>query len=473
MMAATPPAQARSERGDLSSRRPGSQRWIVDVLVVVAAVASTLALHDRGLATPSGGVDPLLAATPLLLSLAACLVVMRVYPWVLNRILVRATRSRGPTALVGTARALRDPAAGLAAALALVTSVGIAVFSAVATTTLQHGLEDASRTTVGADLVVRGQPLNPRIATMLSERSDVRGVVGITEQTGVPVFAADKPVFTRVLFVDVDDLRTVQKDVPGALRLPRELEQTSGDRASILLSQGFNKGRSAMRVGDTPVDVAGTAPSPSPLSTLTSWVLMDREVAERLGLDPGPPERLLVSTTGRPEAVRDAVLALPGDAEAETARDVGNRLELSPLVSGVRHAAQVALVTLLLMCLAVIGLTLVRGEVSRSRQSALLAAMGEPRRRSRWLVAWEIGPLAILAVTSGVLLGLLLPTVVLNAIDLRAFTTSTLRPPIRIDPVPTVLIAAGVLAAVAIGTFLAAAATRRQELSRLLRMTED
>ena len=79
----------------------------------------------------------------------------------------------------------------------------------------------------------------------------------------------------------------------------------------------------------------------------------------------------------------------------------------------------------------------------------------------------------LLAVASGVLIGLLLPAVVLNAIDLRAFTTSTLQPAVHIDPVPTILIAAGVLAAVAVGALLAATATRRQDLSRLLRMTED
>ncbi|KAA1395567.1 FtsX-like permease family protein [Aeromicrobium ginsengisoli] len=473
LMALSPPVSARAERADLTSSGAGSQRWILDVLVLLGAAAAIVALHGRGLATPDGGVDPLLAATPLLLSLAACLVVMRAYPWVLNRLLARTARWRGPTALIGTARALRDPAAGLAAALALVTSVGIAVFSAVATTTLQHGVVDASREAVGADLVVDGRPLNPRILTTLSERADVRATAGITEQTGVPLFADNKPVFARVLFVDVAALRRVQKDVPGAVRLPPALEETSGDRASILVSKGFAKDDADLRLGDTPVDVVGTASVPSPLTTLSSWVLIDRSVAKRLGLDPGPPGRLLVSTAGPASAARDAVRALPGDAQAETPQDLANRLEYSPLVPGVRHAAQIALGTLLALCLSVIALTLVRGEASRSRQAALLDAMGEPRRRSRWLVAWEVGPLAVLAITSGVLFGLLLPRIVLAAIDLRAFTTGTVQPPVHLDPVPTILIAAGVLVAVAAGTFLAAAATRRQELSRLLRMTED
>ncbi len=128
---------------------------------------------------------------------------------------------------------------------------------------------------------------------------------------------------------------------------------------------------------------------------------------------------------------------------------------------------------LVAMCLAVIALALVRGEANRSRQAALLDAMGEPRRRSRWLVAWEIGPLALVAIVSGVLIGLLLPAVVLDAIDVRAFTTGTTQPAVHIDPLPTILIAAGVLAAVAVGALLAATATRRQDLSRLLRMTED
>ena len=473
LMAAMSPADAHAGRADLTSGEIGGQRWIVDVLVLLGAVAAVVALRNRGLATPDGGIDPLLAATPLLLSLAGCLVVMRVYPWVLGRVLARALRWRGPTAVLGTARALRDPAAGLAAALALVTSVSLAVFSGVATTTLQHGLEDAAEATVGADVVVEGQPLNPSIQALLSDRADVRATAAITEQSGVPMFTANRPVFTRVLFVDVAALRKVQKGVPGALRLPRALERTSGDRASILVSKDFDKDRSALRVDNVPVDVVGTAHVPSPLSPLTSWVLMDRAVAKHFGFDPGPADRLLVSTTGASEAVRDAVRAVPGDAEARTTDDVARRIEDLPLVPGIRHAAQIMLGALIAMCLAVISLALVRGEANRSRQAALLDAMGEQRRRSRWLVAWEIGPLAIVAIVSGVLIGLLLPAVVLHAIDLRAFTTDTTQPAVHIDPVPTIVIAVGVLAAVVVGALLAATATRRQDLSRLLRMTED
>ena len=136
-------------REDLTSQDERTWRWTLELLVLLAAVAAIVVLRTRGLeeSSPDTGVDPLLAATPLLLSLAACLVVMRAYPWLLRQLLVRAARWRGPTALLGLARALRDPAAGLAAVLAMVTSVGIAVFSGVALTTLRTGSRRPPRRT--------------------------------------------------------------------------------------------------------------------------------------------------------------------------------------------------------------------------------------------------------------------------------------------------------------------------------------
>lgn len=469
------PATGRRERADLTSRDVRSWRRAIDLIVLLCAVAAIVALHRRGLdASAAGaGVDPLLASTPLVLSLAVCLGVIRVYPWVLRRILTRVARWRGSTALLGTARALRDPAAGLAAVLALVTSVGIAVFSGVAMTTLQHGLADTSHAAVGADVVVTGDPVDAELISTLSDRLDVHSLAAISEGTSVPLSLKGHPVYVRVLFTDVAELRRTQAGVPGALTLPRSLERTTGDHVPILVSEEFDGDPSALKIDGFPVDVIGTAPSRNAVTNLTSWIMVDRAAAGRFGQPPGAPDRVLIDTVGSGDAVRDLARQAPGTLEAKTPADVADELADSPLVPGLRRAALLALVSLAVLCASIIALTLVRGEASRSRQSALLGAMGERRRRTRWLVAWEVGPLAVLAVVSGMALGLVLPAVVLGGIDLRAFTTGTDQPAVSIDPVLTVFIAVGVLLVVAVGAVIAATASRRQDLSTALRMMED
>lgn len=473
LLAAMPPATQQRERADLSSRDGRRWRWTVDLLVLLCAVAAVVVLRTRGLDTPAGAaVDPLLASAPLVLSLAACLGVFRIYPWALGQILARVARWRGSTALIGTARALRDPAAGLTAVLALVTGVGVAVFSGVAVTTLQHGLTETAHAKVGADVVIDGSPLPEELAASLAARDDVRDLVAVTEKPGIRLVTDARPISGTAIIVDVAALRRVQHDVPGALSLPRSLERTSGDRLPVLLSEDFTGNRSGLELEGRPLEVVGSAPSSSALTSRSSWFLIDRQVADRV-LPPGLANRLLVDTTDAGLAVRDTARDTADVLYAGTPADARAELEESPLVPAVGRAAWLALGALAVLCASVVALTLVRGEASRSRQSALLGAMGERRRRLRWLVAWEIGPLAVVSVVSGIALGLVLPAVVLDSIDLRAFTTGTDQPSVTINPVLTALVAGGVLLVVVIGAALAALVSRRQDLSRTLRMMED
>lgn len=475
LFAASRMSYTETSREDLTSQDGRSWRWTLELLVLLGAVAAIVVLRTRGLATtsPGRGVDPLLAGTPLLLSLAACLGVMRAYPWMLRQVLARVARWRGPTALLGTARALRDPAAGLAAVLAMVTSVGIAVFSGVAITTLQHGLAETARADVGSDVVIDGSPVPDELVTTLTARKDVREVVTVSERTGSRLVAKGRrAIYTTVILVDVAALRVAQHGVPGALDLPRSLERTSGDRLPVVLSEDFVGGHTGLELDGDPLDVVGTTSSRTALTSRSSWILADRQAADDIFQLTGLPNRLLVDTTSG-AAVRDLARDVPGVLHADTPADARSQLEDSSLIPAVRRAALLALEALAVLCAGVIALTLVRGDASRSRQSALLGSMGAPQRRTRWLVAWEIGPLAVISLASGVVLGLVLPAVVLAGIDLRAFTAGSAQPSITIDPLLTAAIASGVLVVVVIGAVIAALAARRQDLSRTLRMMED
>jgi hypothetical protein len=99
-------------------------------------------------------------------------------------------------------------------------------------------------------------------------------------------------------------------------------------------------------------------------------------------------------------------------------------------------------------------LTLVVGRPARDRLLPLLSTLGLGRRGEQALVAWEVGPVTVVAVVVGALLGALLPFVVLQGIDLRAFTAGDAQPAVAYDP--------WLITAVLAGSVLVTAGRRRR-----------
>jgi putative ABC transport system permease protein len=108
------PGRLRAVRADLGKTRRRWVRDVADVLVIWVAAAAVFVLNQRGLVAGSGqsGVDPLLVATPLLVALAACVVVLRLFPVPVTALSRLFKRRNGIVGFVGSVRAVRDPAAG-------------------------------------------------------------------------------------------------------------------------------------------------------------------------------------------------------------------------------------------------------------------------------------------------------------------------------------------------------------------------
>ncbi len=151
---ATSPGSLSGARSDIRVRARNGVRWVLEVAAIGIAALALFLLFRRGLAETSGavGVDPLLVATPLLLSVAVCIVVLRIYPGLMIGVQRWSRSRRGAVAVVGAARAVRAPALGFSASLALVVGMSIAVFSSVLSTTVDEALATNARMTVGADL---------------------------------------------------------------------------------------------------------------------------------------------------------------------------------------------------------------------------------------------------------------------------------------------------------------------------------
>lgn len=470
-----PSVAERPARADLG--RTGSRlRLIVEGVVVGLAVVGLVLLFVRGY---SAGVDPLLAATPLLLSLVACLITLRVYPLPLAALHARARRAVGLDGFLGSARALREPAIGLTPVLALVVGVSVAVSSGILLSALQSGITEASRAQIGADMRVTGASFTRE---QMDRVQDIDGVAAATGISGAEPATLDingQKRATSAFVVDAAELRAVQGDGPGMLPPGVSLEPVDGGTMPIVVS-GFTAdlidGSTELRLGGVDAEVVGVTSGPVPIGTRENWVSLDASYAEEvLGRDPADRTVLVRLDDGAsPGAVEAGLVEVLGqDVRIDTADEIASRIESGPAVQGVRIAllAATAVAALLSALAIVMTLSLVAG--ARARVLALLRTLGAPRRASTSLALWEIGPPTVAAIIAGTIFGALVPLVVLAAVDLRPFTGSSVAPAYRVDPAILALTLGGFVVVAAALTALTLLVSRRIRAAGALRTVEE
>lgn len=470
-----PTVAERQVRADLG-RRGSRLRLIAEAVVAGLAVVALALLFIRGY---SDGADLLLAATPLLLALVACLVTIRVYPLPLAAAHARARTGANLDAFVGSARALREPTLGVTPVLALVVGVSVAMSSGVLLSTLQSGVAEASRAQVGADLRVQGALFTR------AQLDSVRQIDGVEQATGIS--GADAATLdiggvresTSVFVVDAADLRAVQGDGPGMLPPGVSLEPVTDGPMPLVAS-----GVAADLIGDSDelsldgvdAELVGATRGPVPIGGRENWVAIDSSYAEEvLGRDQSD-RTILVSLDG--DASTDAVEqglreVLGPTVRMDTAAQVAGDIESGPAVQGVRWALLLATgVAALLSALAVV-MTLTLAAGPRARVLALLQTLGAPRRSSSSLAVWEIGPPTAAAVIAGTLFGALVPLVVMAAVDLRPFTGSSVAPAYVIDPAILLLTLGGFVVLALVLTVIALLLSRRVRAAGALRTVEE
>jgi putative ABC transport system permease protein len=153
-----------------------------------------------------------------------------------------------------------------------------------------------------------------------------------------------------------------------------------------------------------------------------------------------------------------------GDAVAE--RDA---LRRSPLVAGTETVALLSIGLTALLCVAALLLTLVLNTGARIRLVATLRTIGFSSRQTAGVLAWELGPVLVVGLLAGAVVGLTLPTVVLGPLDLRGFTGSPVQPAIVRDPLLSAAALAGFALVAAAATAVALAAARRRSPAAVLR----
>ncbi|MGG5753450.1 FtsX-like permease family protein [Zafaria sp. Z1313] len=492
-------------------------RAALEGLVVLAAAAAVVLLYQRGASGPTGagddagaaaglGVDPLLAATPLLLGLALTVVVLRLYPVVLRRWAVRGRASTGLIGFLGPERGLRAPGATVVPLLALVVGVSVLVFSGLLLATVRDGIAETARAEVGADVKYRGTPLDPDQVRALR---GIEGVQALAVVSDVGARAVDLPGARRnyrFLAADTRALAEVQAGFPGAIgaeRLSRLFPDgtvggvddagTAGAEGAsvedadlatrpvpVLLSDRFDgalSGEGTVRFDRYyPAVLVGTGPQDAGIVPAVDWAMVDvanynavrgsqtRPSIVYFRLDPAADRAEVLA------AIRDAV---PGSSVLATPDGEAARILDQPAVKGLSAGLWAIVGVVALLALLTLVLTALVTGPARNQLVALLRTLGMPATQDPRLVLWELVPPSLAALASGAVGGAALTAVVLPRLDLQGYTRGAGPPALSVDP--WLMLGFLGLFAVVLGASLAAAlwAARRQQLATVLRIGQE
>jgi putative ABC transport system permease protein len=468
------PGSLRESRQDVAVRSSSPLRWVLEASVAGAAVLALVLLQRRGLVASSdiAGIDPLLSATPLLIAATVGLLALRLYPLPLRLVRAMARTRTAPVWEVGSARAVREPAIGAIASLALVIGVTIVVFTTVMISTVGATMETAARERLGADAEVTAHDLPEQLVTEIQRLPGVDGAVALTSRGGLTLTDQVGGINLTVVLADPTALAAVRPDLPPltggpAGTLPILVSAELADR--IQGSEVTLEDRRATVVG-----VIGDAALPGPTGL---WLITEQDATTALGLDGQVPSRVLVALAddrdaATIDAITDLVIAAQPDQFVSGVRvaDVQSELQRgreAPITFGLEASLVIVAGASLILTMLVVALASAASTLARNRVVGVLRILGMTPRQVRSLVAWEFGPVAVASIVVGSAVGLGLPFLVTAVLDLRAFFGGTSLPQPVLDPLwiaiavgsYTLAIAAAVLVASALGRRFAPAST--------------
>ena len=473
------PGSLREARQDLAVRSSAPLRWVLEVTVAGAAVVALVLLQRRGLVSSSDivGIDPLLAATPLLVAATVGLLALRLYPLPVRMVRAMARTRTAPVWEVGSARAVREPAIGAIATLALVIGVTIVVFTTVMISTVGATMDSAVRERLGADVQVMANDLPNSLVAEIVALPGVEGAVALTSRGGLTLTDGAGAIEVTVVLADPVALRDVRPDLPQLSGAPPgTLPLLVSDKLANRI-QGTELALQNSRA--TAVGVVSDAALPG-LSGL--WVITDRAAADELGLGGQDPSRVLIALNDdRDAATTEAVTALVLSAQPEqfvaSARIVDVRSELSqsraaPITFGLETSLVIVATGSLLLTMLVVALAAAASASSRNRVVGVLRILGMTPRQVRALVAWEFGPVAAASIIVGTLVGIGLPYLVTSVLDLRAFFGGTVPPEPSLEAVWIAVAVGSYAIAIAGSVIVASALGRRFAPASTLKMGE-
>jgi putative ABC transport system permease protein len=441
-----------------SAGTPGdTTRWrgrsLVEMFLLLAALGGVLLVRDRGVGDPLEGVDPLVAAVPPLVALAAGVVALRCYQWLSRPALRAVGRRRGAVGVVSLAAAA-PRTVGSVLMVVLLAGLAFSVFASAVTSTIRDGQTQAAYDAVGADFRLDGPGFSE---AQIEELASVEGVTEVAPAIVLPSVPASGQAG------EVDDVAFVAVDTSAypevAVATPSEGrprldgltgEPSGGTELRVLVSPRVREAGDGLTlglgsgIGDFAVDVAGTLEG-FPLGEGREVVVADLgALREAHG---GTLRATSVLVSGDPaagERLSDTVAAWSAPVAVTDRRSRLDEIRSLPFVGGTVDTFRLGFAAVAAYGVAAVVLFLLLTGEARVRLLATLRSLGMSRGQTRAVAALELAPLVVVAVVAGTAVGVGLSHLLIPAVELATFTGGVASP----DPVVSLRVLATLAVAV-------------------------
>ncbi|KRE37015.1 hypothetical protein ASG73_11935 [Janibacter sp. Soil728] len=419
----------------ITGRSRGGRLRIALGLVLIAAGAAALVLSGSLPSVAVGVVGGLVSFTGVIMA-GSVLV-----PWAARAVGLFAARPFGPAGRLAIDNAVRNPARAAATASALLVGVTLVTMTAVGAATTRTALTDFINAQYPVDVVVAGTSIPD--ATAAAIRS-TEGVAATTTLTGSSVSASWGASSARPMLTAVSDgLRDVVRDPAAMPTVPDGTVVVSDEAAG---SAGIHTGDEVILQGpDGRTRVRAQVEG----GFDTGWLVTAATLAE---VDRQPATTALFA---RVADGADATATLDGVTELAAGIDEGQVGGAAPVRAANMQALDIALAVVLALLaisvvIAVVGIanTLSLSVIERTRESALLRALGLTRGQLRAMLAIEAVLLSLVGVVLGTALGVAYGLAGVRSLFGEHMTVSPTLPWGQLTAVALVAIIAGLLASV-------------------------
>ena len=469
-------AANRQDRSKLAKVRM-ARRITLEVLAIVIAIAAVVTLRGRGIQqSQTEGIDPFLAASPLLLALGITVVVLRIYPAPMRLIQEAARRTRGVAGVITLAKArAKLPVLPL---LAMTLSIGIAVSGGLLIATVAEGQQQASWERVGGDVRVNAM-LDPAAVTELKAEGLIVSELVIQTKASMSIGSAFSDATLIVAdgsYADVVAAAGITN--PSDLRRLEEASAVGTESGAIpaLVSSSINAqdygDKTSIYVGDAWVEfeIIGVLRS-SPSGWLGGpYVVLPADALASAELEEQPlPTMAIIAGPGAAETVAASSIPeldmLTREAWLASVRD-------SALIGGVER--MMALTVVAVGFLAALGLliTVLQGVRERGLTLSMLRTQGMSNGYGWWLALTELAPLTIAAVLGGAVAGLAILGLLGDTLGLQVLAGGIAAPKLVADPVFLGSVGVGIVVLLLAAVSAEVATHRRNKLSEVLRLGE-
>ncbi len=462
------------------SRAAAARRIAVELLVLGGAYFVVGSVRSRGEQIRSGTSDWVAALTPVLAALAAAVVLLRVYPWLIRGAARVAAGRRSVFGFLGLARSAREGRSALLPVAVLVVAATVTTLLATVGASVARARLDGTYRTVGADVRIDATRIDATDLAPLRARAGVRGAVSAyvsgTQLAGRSMLGNEN---VTVIATDPGAYADLLAGTPLAFD-PAPLGAAAGGAAAGAVP-ALASGPLRLPVADlqvlvegtyVPIHLVGTDPalvrgSSDRTAVPTILLPLDRLVAGRASTQPN------TVFLGAEDAGATALVT--GAAPTTLTNAVVGRVDLERQIAGqalprlVRSATLLGLgLGALLAALAALQL-LAATRQARTEVMVRLRTMGLARGGEWRLGLIELLPVALAAIGTGVGVALWVPTVLHGILDLSPYTGGPAYPPVTPSPVWLGAIVAGLVALVVLAVVVDGLRARRTRLADHLR----